>query len=129
MKSGMASISKGQGDTHERTRLSRMEGGRFNKQGNLLMRLFLVDLCATSQNLKNLYRGLNWVQSCTVQVVSQLPGNSGQDIQSKDGKGAEGPQISCVQFAGQPAVTHVLSMTSSNKINTFYTDNSTHVLC
>ena len=48
---------------------SRLVGGRFNNQGNLFLRLVLVD-CKTSRSLRlpaksySLYRGLNWVQSC-----------------------------------------------------------------
>lgn len=42
--------------------------------------------------------------------------------------GSEEPQAAWVQFIGQQAVIHVLFMTSSNKINIFYIDNSTHVL-
>lgn len=55
----------------------RFVGGKFDKQGNWLKRLVLgghkrSNLCTCCQNLRNLYRGLNWVLSCTLPRWSQL---------------------------------------------------------
>ena len=62
-------VCGGRGKTKEKGRSLQIGRCKFNKQGELLKRLVLGDqkkgdFHAHPPNLKNLYKGLNWVQSC-----------------------------------------------------------------
>lgn len=107
---------------------SRSVGGRSSKQRDSLARLIWVDAPRphTHQNLKSLYRALNWVQShshsrCwfTQQLLSHgcvlenssYCGNSGQRVYSKDrGCGSSDYPAPAQKSAGG----HILSMNSPN---------------
>ena len=103
---------------------SRLVGGKFDEQGNLQTRLFLLS-CKTSRssysparNLKSLCSDLNSIQSrilsrwspqhITLSTLyprnSSHHGNSGQNVHSKDGGGDGESPIVQVQLVGQPVV-------------------------
>ena len=105
VKSETGPVYEGQGETKTEGDCSRLVGGRFNKQGNLHMRLVLGSRKTSRfshphQNLKSLCRGLNGVQSCIQSLCIQQHitlsrlcpwngcGNGGQNVHSRmDGEG------------------------------------------
>ena len=128
MKSETGPYAQRQGDTERRGQPSRSVGGRSSKQRESLARLiwWMHPAPHTHQNLKSLYRALNWVQShshsrCwfTHQLLSHgyvlenssYCGNSGQKVYSKD-RGCRGSDYPAP--AQRSTGGHILSMNSSN---------------
>ena len=115
-------VHRGQEETEERSRASRVAGGRFNKPESSCRRLvpgqLRDDLISTStcQNHKSLCRGLTWVQSCFSPdglntLLSQACllengshcGKGGQNVHSIQGRGeGEEPQIAWVPVPPSP---------------------------
>ena len=122
----------GQGKTEQEADYSRLVGGRFNKQGNLLRRLAsgghktsgsphplarILHVCIKAlTGFSHIYHpdGLNNTllsQGCVLENSSSC-GNSGWNIQSKDWE--EGQEPSIAGPAPWSTRGHILSMTSSN---------------
>ena len=103
-------VCRGQGETKEADH-SRLEGGSFNKTGNIHMRLILADcIVRTDQNLKIYIEaltgfshffspdGLNCsllFQLCILDNISHHV-KSGQNAHSKDREGDEQPPVAWV---------------------------------
>lgn len=117
-------LHRGQGETEDTGRDSRLLSGRFHKKGNLHMRLVLgsckMSRCPHLTSILKVYiealTGVSHIFSsegfnnallskgCFLEMVP-IMGNCGWNIHSKDRGQGEEPLIACIQLWGQPEVT------------------------